>query len=142
MAAAAPALPTAGRHSKPATGDKHTMDDDIRQALENDRLIDITTTGRKSGKPHKKEVNLRQLDGQPYLSNSPGPRDWAANLLADHAFTYHLKQSIQRDIPATATEVRDQAEKRELLRRILEKENALDQLEPRMAGSHLFRVDF
>lgn len=116
------------------------MEDDVRQALENDRLIDITTTGRKSGKLHRKEVNLRQLDGQPYLSNSPGPRDWAANILANPVFTYHLKQSIQRDIPATATPVRDPAEKRALLTRILEKENALDQLEGRMERSHLFRV--
>ncbi len=91
------------------------MDDAVREALEKDRLIDITTTGRKSGKSHTKEVNLRQLEGQPYLSNAPGPRDWAANLLADPSFTYHLKQSIQRDIPALAHPVRDPDEKRELL---------------------------
>ena len=117
------------------------MDDAVRKALEHDKLIDITTTGRKSGRPHRKEVNLRQLNGQPYLSNSPGPRDWAANMLANPEFTYHLKQSIQRDLRARATPVRDQAEKRELLRRILEKDDALDQLEARMEGSHLFRVE-
>jgi len=116
------------------------MEDDVRHALENDRLIDITTTGRKSGKLRRKEVNLRQLDGKPYLSNSPGLRDWAANILANPAFTYHLKQSIQRDIPATATPVRDPSKKRALLTCILEKENALDQLEGRMERSHLFCV--
>jgi hypothetical protein len=118
------------------------MDDDVQQALENDRLIDITTTGHKSGKASKKEVNLRQLDGQPYLSNSPGTRDWAANVLANPAFTYHLKQSMQRDIPAKAYPIRDPEEKRPLLERILAKENALDQLEGRMTNSHLFRVVF
>ncbi len=117
------------------------MDDAVRQALEQDKLIDITTTGRKSGQPHRKEVNLRQLGGQPYLSNSPGKRDWAANLFANPEFTYHLKQSIQRDLRARAALVRDTDEKRELLRRILEKEGALDQLEGRMAESHLFRVE-
>ena len=117
------------------------MDDDVRKAIETDRLIDITTTGRKSGKPHRREVNLRQLEGQPYLSNAPGPRDWAANLFANSEFTYHLKQSLQCDLRARADVVRDPVEKRELLHRILEKENALDQLEGRMERSHLFRVE-
>lgn len=117
------------------------MDDEVRQALEQDKLIDITTIGRKSGQPHRREVNLRQLDGQPYLSNSPGRRDWAANLFANPEFTYHLKQSIQRDIRAWATIVRDLTEKRDLLQRILEKENALDQLGGRMGQSNLFRVE-
>ena len=117
------------------------MDDEVREALDRDKLIDITTTGRKSGKAHRKEVNLRQLEGQPYLSNSPGKRDWAANLFANPEFTYHLKQSIQRDFRARATVIRDADEKRGLLERILEKEDALDQLEARMTQSHLFRVE-
>ena len=117
------------------------MDDAVRQALEQDKLIDITTTGRRSGKAHRKEVNLRHLDGQAYLSNSPGKRDWAANLFANPEFTYHLKQSVQRDLSARATVVRDADEKRDLLKRILAKESALDQLEGRMAGSHLFRIE-
>jgi polyribonucleotide nucleotidyltransferase len=37
--------------------------------------------------------------------------------------------------------VRDQDEKRAILSRILEKEDALDQLDARVAGSWLFRVD-
>ena len=48
------------------------MDDSIRQALENDKLVDITTTGRKSGRQHTIEVGLRQIGGQVYLSNNPG----------------------------------------------------------------------
>ena len=118
------------------------MDDAVRRGLEQDKLIDITTTGRKSGKVYRKEVNLRYLGGDPYLSNSPGKRDWAATLFAQPKFTYHLKQSVQRDIPARATLVRDIEEKRTLLERILTKENMLDQLEGRMAQSNLFRVEF
>ncbi len=117
------------------------MNPNIRNALENDRLVDITTTGRKTGKPRRKEVRLRQLDGQIYLSNNPGTRDWAANLLANPQFTYHLKQSAHIDLPARATPIRDPHEKRLILSRILEKENALDQLDARVAGSWLFRVD-
>ena len=74
------------------------------------------------GGPHRKEVRLRQLDGQLYLSNNPGTRDWAANLFANPEFTYHLKQSVQRDLRVRATLVRDVDEKRALLTRILEKE--------------------
>jgi deazaflavin-dependent oxidoreductase (nitroreductase family) len=116
------------------------MDDAVRQSIERDKLIDITTTGRRSGKMHRKEVNLRHLDGQAYLSNSPGKRDWAANLFANPEFTYHLKQSIKRDLSATARVVRDGEEKRDLLERILAKEGALDQLEARVEGSHLFFI--
>ena len=52
----------------------------IEKAIRNDRLVDITTTGRKSGNQYRKEVRLRQIDGQVYLTNNPGTRDWAANL--------------------------------------------------------------
>ncbi len=117
------------------------MDADARNALENDRLVDITTTGRKTGAARRKEVRLRQIDGQIYLSNNPGTRDWAANLLANPEFTYHLKQSVERDLAVRATPVRDPEEKRALLAQILEKEDALDQLDARVAGSWLFRID-
>lgn len=117
------------------------MDDAARNAIENDRLVDITTTGRKTGRAHRKEVRLRHVDGQLYLSNNPGTRDWAANLLANPEFTYHLKESAQVDLRVRATPVRDPGEKRALLAAILEKEDALGQLDARVAGSWLFRVD-
>ena len=115
--------------------------DRIRQALDHDTHVDITTIGRKSGRPHRIEVGLRHIDGQIYLSNTPAKRDWAANLLANPQFTYHLKQSDPMDLDAHATPVTDPAEKRARLQTILTKEDHLDQLEGRMAGSHLFRVD-
>ena len=117
------------------------MNDRIRLALDSDRLVDITTTGRKTGGQHRIEVGLRHLDGQIYLSNSPGKRDWAANLLAKPEFTYHLKQSTQIDLAVRATPITDAHQRRELLTKILTKEDHLDQLEARMEGSHLFRVD-
>ena len=117
------------------------MNDRIRLALDSDRLVDITTTGRKTGKQHRIEVGLRHLDGQIYLSNSPGTRDWAANLLAKPEFTYHLKQSTQIDVAARATSITDVDRKRKLLTAILAKEDHLDQLEARMEGSRLFQVD-
>ena len=117
------------------------MNDRIRLALDNDHLVDITTTGRKSGRLHRIEVALRHLDGQIYLSNVPGKRDWAANLLAKTEFTYHLKQSTQVDLAVRATSVTSVDKKRALLTKILAKEDHLDQVEARVSGSHLFRVD-
>ena len=117
------------------------MNDRIRLALDSDSLVDITTIGRKTGRQHRIEVALRHLDGQIYLSNSPGTRDWAANLLAKPEFIYHLKQSTQIDLAVRATSVTEVNEKRALLTRILAKEDHLDQVEARVNGSHLFRVD-
>ena len=62
-------------------------------------------------------------------------------LLAKPEFTYHLKQSAQIDLAVRATPITEVGEKREVLTRILAKEDHLDQLDARMQGSHLFRVD-
>ena len=67
------------------------MDDETRQALTRDRTIDITTTGRTSGRPHRIEMAFQNLDGVIYIAGTPGKRDWYANLLANPAFTFHLK---------------------------------------------------
>ena len=124
------------------------MDQGTLNAIQKDRLIDITTIGRKSGKSYRKEVLLRQLDGQPYLSHTPGSRDWVANLLANSNFTYHLKESINLDLPARAAEITDIDQKRLIIKSLLEKEvneplvkNALGQIDARVTGSHLFHVE-
>ena len=90
------------------------MDEEITKALESDRLIDITTTGRKSGDQRRIEIGFTYLDGEPFIAGMPGPRSWFANLNGNPEFTFHLKQSIERDIPATAIPVRDEARKREI----------------------------
>ncbi len=88
------------------------MDTEVRQALEKDRLVDITTIGRKTGKSWRKEIGFQYVDGTLYLSGQPGPRGWYANLLASAEFTFHLKQSVQRDLAARARPIRDKAAKR------------------------------
>ncbi|HEX4059752.1 MAG TPA: hypothetical protein VHY58_01925 [Streptosporangiaceae bacterium] len=52
-----------------------------------------------------------------YLSGIPGPktRDWLANLAAHPQFTFHLKNSIVADLPATASVITDPAERRRVL---------------------------
>ncbi len=63
------------------------MDSEIDHALKSDSLIDITTIGRKTGKPQKIEIVFHNFDGLLYISGRPGKRDWYANLVAKPWFT-------------------------------------------------------
>jgi hypothetical protein len=96
------------------------MDDVIKQALEQDRTIDITTRGRKTGQLRRTEIWFHNLDGELYITRTPRPRDWYANLLGDPAFTFHLKESTQADLAAWATPVLDQVKRRDMITRIYE----------------------
>lgn len=70
------------------------MNEQIKHALSVDETIDITTTGRKSGKPSRVEIWFRRVDGRFYITGTPDPRDWYANLLVNPVFVFHLKESI------------------------------------------------
>lgn len=91
------------------------MDDSVRKALEQDRTIDITTIGRKSGIPRRIEIWFHRLGGRLYIAGTPGPRDWYANLTANPEFTFHLKGSARADLPAKATPILDDADRRRIL---------------------------
>ena len=116
------------------------MDEVIERALQTDRLVDITTTGRKSGNPHRIEIAFHYLDEVVYISGLPGNRDWYANMVANPEITFHLKQSLQADIPATATPVLDEAPRREILAKIVQKWDRQDELEKFMKSSPLVKV--
>ncbi len=88
------------------------MDEAVKQALERDRTIDITTRGKKTGQPRRKEIWFHNLDGRLYITGTPGQRDWYANMVAMPEFTLHLKQSVRVDLPARATPILDQASRR------------------------------
>ena len=77
----------------------------IEQALAQDRIIDITTIGRKTGQARRIEIWFHRVDGRYYITGSPGARGWYANMLEEPDFTFHLKQSAQADLPAHATAV-------------------------------------
>ena len=100
------------------------MRSDIAQALDidessmlEDRTIDITTTGRKSGQSRRIEIVFYRLDDEIYISGIPAPttRDWLANLAANSRFVFHLKHGVVADLPATATVIVDPAERRHIL---------------------------
>lgn len=97
------------------------MEEAIRTALERDLVIDITTTGRKTGRPRRKEIWFHHVDGQWYITGSPGRRDWYANLLANPAFTFHLKRSVRADLSARALPILDKARRRDIFQKIQER---------------------
>ena len=117
------------------------MDPELENALQTDRLIDITTTGRKSGNHHRIEIAFHYIDGEVYISGMPGKRDWYANLMANPNFTFHLKQSIRRDLPATAYPIVDEEARRGLLVPITTKWGRLNQLDAFVDRSPLVKVD-
>ncbi len=136
------------------------MRDDVRNALAigpsstmEDRTIDITTTGRSSGSPRRIEIVFYRIEDSIYLSGIPAPRrrDWLANLSAEPHFTFHLKHGVVADLPAVATEITDESERRRLLgslvdqfneRRSDESEWPRAELNEWIQGSPLARVDF
>ncbi|PJJ65656.1 nitroreductase/quinone reductase family protein [Compostimonas suwonensis] len=96
------------------------MNDAAAQALDTDRIIDITTTGRQSGEPRRIEIWFHRLDGALYITGTPGrPRSWYANLVANPSFTFHLKQSATADLAAIARPVTDPAERTTVFEGIL-----------------------
>ena len=87
-------------------------DERIRSALASDGTIDITTIGARSGEPRRTEIWFLHLDGRTFVTGTPGPRGWYANLLANERFTFHLKESLRADLEARAVPVLDQPTRR------------------------------
>ncbi len=91
------------------------MDENITNALRVDMVVDITTTGRRSGDRRRIEIWAHFVEGRILMAGAPGTRSWYANMLADPSVTLHLKGDVHIDLPATARAVTDAAERRELL---------------------------
>ena len=97
-----------------STGFRH-LPEAVQEALQSDLTIDITTTGRRTGRPRRIEIWFLAVDGVIYITGTPGRRDWLANLIAEPSFTFHLKESVEVDLAARATVVDDPAERRHVL---------------------------
>ena len=97
------------------------MTERIKQAIAHDKVIDITTTGRTSGELRRIEMWYHHIDGHTYITGLPGKRDWYANMVAHPAFTFHLKESEQADLAATARPITEPAEREIVLAKILKK---------------------
>ena len=93
-----------------------TVDDAVADALRHGGVMDITTTGRKTGLPRRIELVFHNVDGRIVISGRPGfPRSWIANLRANPTFTFHLKRGVLADLPAHGRVVTDVAERQALL---------------------------
>jgi deazaflavin-dependent oxidoreductase (nitroreductase family) len=117
--------------------------DAIDAALERGHTIDITTTGRQSGKPRRIEIVFHNIDGRIYISGTPSPkkRSWLANLEADPHMTFHLKGRTRADLPATARVIAEEVERRMILPHIARNWGRTD-LERMVQYSPLIEVTF
>ncbi len=100
------------------------MDDEIKQALQKDRLIDIVTTGAKTGSRRRTEIWFTNVSGRIIICGTPGGdggkgpakrRDWLANLRANPEFLFCFKESITTQIPARAVIITDPEDRRLLM---------------------------
>ncbi len=91
------------------------MDEATFKALHEDVTIDLTTTGRTTGQPRRIEIWLLSVQGRLFITGTPGPRDWLANLISDPKCIIHLKQRVHADLEAHAGLVTDP----ELRKRVL-----------------------
>lgn len=97
------------------------MDDTTREALAHSQLIDMTTTGRRTGQPRRIEIALHVFDGRLYISGMPRAdrtRAWILNLQRDPRVTISLKQTTHTDVPATARIIEDPVERRQVLEQV------------------------
>ena len=96
------------------------MDQSVKNVMDRGGVADITTIGRKSGQPRRKEIYFHQFDGDYYLTGKPiGPRDWQANILANPEFTLHLKRGTNADIQVLGEPEPDEDERSKILRKAL-----------------------
>ena len=118
------------------------MDDPIRTALSRGGRIDITTTGRATGRPRRIEIVFHRIDGRMWISGIPSSRrrSWLANLAEDPRMIVHLKGPIAvADLPATARIVDDPTERRTILERVAQAWRRTD-LDRMVAQSPLIEV--
>ena len=92
---------------------------EIRDALDVDMIVDITTRGRNSGRPRRIEIWSHYFDGNVIVAGSP----------------------------SVARRIRDTAERRAVLTRLVElskfrQEQGVKDIEVRVAGSPLVEVIF
>lgn len=119
------------------------VEDRVRTALRRGHTIDITTIGRRTGEPRRIEIVFHNFGGHIYITGRPSERtrDWIHNLEADPHLTFHLKRTVQADLPATARIITDEAERRAIFRDVLTVWRTMD-LETMTRYSPLIEVTF
>jgi deazaflavin-dependent oxidoreductase (nitroreductase family) len=119
------------------------VDDTVRAALHHSQVIDLTTTGRRSGRQRRIEIFLHAQDGALFISGMPRAdrtRDWIYNIAADPHVVVHLKRSVVADVPATARVVMDPDERRPFIEAAARRWGRTD-VEEMLAHSPLIVLD-
>lgn len=94
------------------------MTPEVARAIQRDTTIDLTTTGRRTGRPRRIEIWFLKIGRRLVITGSPGARDWYANLLAHPECVVHLKERIRADVAARATPVVDPEFRREVFEHV------------------------
>jgi deazaflavin-dependent oxidoreductase (nitroreductase family) len=95
------------------------MDATLRSALDHSQTIDLTTTGRRSGRPRRIEIFVHNLGGTLVISGMPvagRTRAWLLNAADNPEITLHYRGTEgEGDVPGVARVVTDPVERRALL---------------------------
>ena len=118
----------------------------VKDALNVDMTVDITTTGRKTRRRRRMEIWSHLVDDKVIITGTPGRRGWYANLVASPEFTFHLKHTVRADLRATARPVTDESERLAIFARLREvsrhrRQQQMD-VEEWVRGSCLIEVEF
>lgn len=88
----------------------------LRRALAADQTIDIVTVGARSGARRTTEIWFTKIGDEIFITGTPAGdgttaprrrRDWLANLAANPAFDFVLKESVSAVLPAVAEVITD-----------------------------------
>ena len=115
-----------------------TATDEQRQALRRQRTVEITTIGRRSGRPRRIETWRYRAAGRFWLTGSPGARDWYANVLAHPEFTLHVDGL---DFRVRGRAVTDPGERARVFGEIVPTLSWANSLESWIAGSPLVEIE-
>lgn len=115
-----------------------TVTEEARRALDRQLTVEITTVGRRTGRPRRIETWRYRADGRYWLTGSPGSRDWYANLVAKPEFTLHLENL---DLQARARVVTDRHEREQIFGEIVPSLDWAGSLESWIEGSPLVEIE-
>lgn len=115
-----------------------TVTEEARRALDLQLTVEITTVGRRTGRPRRIETWRYRADGRYWLTGSPGSRDWYANLVANPEFTLHLENL---DLQARARVVTDRHEREQIFGEIVPSLDWAGSLESWIEGSPLVEIE-
>jgi deazaflavin-dependent oxidoreductase (nitroreductase family) len=87
-----------------------------------EKEVELTTFGRKTGKPSRRIIWITALGGKIYVRSGPGmTRDWPKNLVANGRGILHMGG---KDVPVQARHVTDPQEARAMHAPVKAKYNA------------------